>query len=160
MEGPIDHIAFRVDDLEKALSFYTDVVGLEIGDRFEINFEDGTKANCATVNGGSIQIFVSEGIGEGGVVKEWVKKHGNACHHIAYAVPDIHATVARMKSKGVQFMSEEPLEDTALIQIFSIPSPETGVIHEIIQRKGTKSFSTKNVKALMDSTRESEAAAN
>jgi methylmalonyl-CoA epimerase len=154
MEGPIDHIAFRVDDLEKALKFYTEVVGLEIGDRFEINFEDGTKANCATVNGGSIQIFVSEGIGEGGVVKEWVKKHGNACHHIAYSVPDIHATVERMKAKGVQFMSEEPLEDTALIQIFSIPSPETGVIHEIIQRKGTKSFSTKNVKALMDSTRE------
>lgn len=154
MEGPIDHIAFRVDDLEKALEFYTNVMGLEIADRFEINFEDGTKANCAAINGGSIQIFVSEGVGEGGVVKEWVKKHGNACHHIAYAVKDIRATVARMKAKGVKFMSEEPLEDSNLIQIFTIPAPETGVIHEIIQRKGNKSFSTKNVKALMDSTRE------
>jgi len=154
MEGIIDHIAFRVDDLEKAVAFYTGVMGLEIADRFHITFDDGTSANCAALNAGSIQIFVSEGVGEGGVVKEWVKQHGNALHHVAYAVPDIHATVARMKARGVPFLSDDVVEDANLLQIFTRPQADTGVIHEIIQRKGNKSFSTTNVKRLMESTRE------
>ena len=154
MIGPIDHIAFRVENLEKALAFYTGVIGLEIADRFEINFEDGTRANCAALNAGSIQIFVSEGVGNGGVVKEWVCQHGNALHHVAYAVPDIHATVAELKQKGVEFLTSGVLEDANLLQIFTKPVGQTGVIHEIIQRKGNKSFSTANVKRLMDSTRE------
>lgn len=153
MEGPIDHIAFRVEDLEKTLAFYTDVMGLEIADRFEIVFDDGTKANCAALNAGSIQIFVSEGVGEGGVVKEWVKRHGNALHHVATAVEDIRATVDRMKARGVRFLSDDVLEDANLLQIFTHPHPDTGIIHEIIQRKGNKSFSTRNVKRLMESTR-------
>lgn len=156
MLGPIDHIAFRVESLEKALAFYTGVMGLEVADRFQIKFEDGTEANCAAVNAGSIQIFVSEGVGDGGVVKEWVRLHGNALHHVAYVVPDIHEAVAGLQAKGVEFLTKDVLEDANLLQIFTKPEPNTGIIHEIIQRKGNKSFSTNNVKRLMDSTREAD----
>jgi len=88
------------------------------------------------------------------VVKEWVKQHGNALHHIAYAVHDIKTEVADMKSKGIPFTTDEILESEELLQIFTKPAPETGVIHEIIQRKGTKSFSTTNIKRLMASTKD------
>lgn len=155
MKAKIDHIAFRVADLEKAISFYTEVMGCEIADRFFVDFEDGTKARCAALNAGSIQIFVSEGVGDGGVVKEWVKKHGNNIHHIAYAVDDLAAAVADAKERGVEFLSEKQIENDDLIQIFTRPHEETGVIHELIQRKhaGAKGFATENVKKLMDSTR-------
>jgi methylmalonyl-CoA/ethylmalonyl-CoA epimerase len=155
MKARIDHIAFRVEDLEKALWFYTEVMGCTLTDRFYIDFEDGTKARCAALDAGSIQIFLSEGIGEGGVVKEWVKKHGNALHHIAYAVEDLPAAVEEARQKGVEFLSEKQIENDDLIQIFSKPIPETGVIHELIQRKhpDAKGFATENVKQLMDSTR-------
>lgn len=154
MEGPIDHIAFRVESLEKALDFFVGVMGLTVADTFEIRFEDGTSASCAALDAGSIQIFVSEGVGEGGVVKEWVRKHGNALHHVAYRVDDISATVERLKAKGVEFLTDDILEDSNLLQIFTKPQADTGVIHEIIQRRGNKSFSTANVKRLMDSTRD------
>jgi 4-hydroxyphenylpyruvate dioxygenase-like putative hemolysin len=154
MIGPIDHIAFRVESLKAALAFYTEVLGLEVADRFQIKFEDGTMANCAALNAGSIQIFLSEGVGDGGVVKEWVGVHGNALHHVAYAVPDIHQAVAGLREKGVEFLSQDVLEDANLLQIFTRPEPNTGIVHEVIQRKGNKSFSTTNVKRLMDSTRE------
>lgn len=156
MKARIDHIAFRVEDLEKAIQFYTEVMGCEVADRFFVDFEDGTKARCAALNAGTIQIFVSEGIGEGGVVKEWVKKHGNALHHIAYAVEDLPAAVEEARRKGVEFLSEQPIENADLVQIFTRPHPETGVIHELIQRKHpqAKGFATENVKQLMESTRE------
>jgi len=153
----IDHIAFRVADLEKAVKFYTEVMDFEVTDRFFIDFEDNTKARCAALkakDGQGISVFLSEGVGEGGVVKEWVKQHGNALHHIAYAVDDIKKEVADMKGKGIQFTTEEVLDSEELTQIFTKPAPETGIIHEIIQRKGSKSFSVNNVKRLMASTKE------
>lgn len=155
MKAKIDHIAFRVADLEKALQFYVEVMGCEIADRFFVDFDDGTKARCAALNAGPIQIFVSEGVGDGGVVKEWVKKHGNNIHHIAYAVDDLAGAVEEARQKGVEFLSEKQIENDDLIQIFSRPNEETGVIHELIQRKhpDAKGFATENVKKLMDSTR-------
>jgi 4-hydroxyphenylpyruvate dioxygenase-like putative hemolysin len=88
------------------------------------------------------------------VVKEWVKQHGNALHHIAYSVENIHKEVAEMKARGVEFTTPEVLESEELLQIFTKPAPETGIIHEIIQRKGNKSFSATNVKRLMASTKD------
>ena len=151
----IDHIAFRVANLNKAVNFYTKLMGFVVTDRFLIDFDDGTKARCAALrarNGKGISIFVSEGLGKGGIVKEWVKENGNALHHIAYAVDNIKSEVNRMKKKGIKFTTKEILESEELLQIFSKPIPETGIIHEIIQRKGKKSFSVSNVKRLMGST--------
>ena len=153
----IDHIAFRVADLESAVRFYTEVMGFNVTDRFFIDFEDGTQARCAALKGSDengISIFVSEGVGEGGVVKEWVKEHGNGLHHIAYAVDNISEEVSEMKARGIDFTTDEALESEELSQIFSKPVPETGVIHEIIQRKGNKSFSVDNVRRLMASTKD------
>ena len=155
MKANIDHIAFRVEDVDAAVKFYTEIMGCEVADWFFVDFDDGTKARCCALNAGPIQIFLSEGEGEGGVVKEWVKKHGNAIHHIAYSVDDLPAAVEDARRKGVEFLSEKQIENDDLIQIFSKPVPETGVIHELIQRKhpDAKGFATENVKKLMDSTR-------
>jgi methylmalonyl-CoA/ethylmalonyl-CoA epimerase len=155
VKANIDHIAFRVESVDAAVKFYTEVMGCEVADWFMVDFEDGTKARCCALNAGSIQIFISEGIGEGGVVKEWVKKNGNAIHHIAYAVDDLAGAVEDARETGVEFLSDKQIENDDLIQIFSRPVAETGVIHELIQRKhpDAKGFATENVKKLMDSTR-------
>jgi methylmalonyl-CoA epimerase len=158
LKARIDHIAFRVADLEKAIHFYVDVMGCTIADRFYIDFEDGTRARCVAMDAGTIQIFLSEGEGEGGVVTEWVKQHGNALHHVAYAVDDLPAAVEAAKQHGIEFLSDKQIENDDLIQIFSKPVPETGVIHELIQRKhpGAKGFATDNVRKLMESTRDAK----
>jgi len=133
------------------------VMDFEVTDRFFIDFDDNTQARCAALkakDGQGISVFISEGVGDGGVVKEWVKQHGNALHHIAYAVDDIKKEVAAMKTKGIEFTTEEVLDSEELTQIFTKPAPETGIIHEIIQRKGSKSFSVNNVKRLMASTKD------
>ena len=46
------------------------------------------------------------------------------------------------------------IEAAAQAAAITKPAPESGVIHEVIQRKGTKSFSTTNIKRLMDSTKD------
>ena len=153
----IDHIAFRVADLEPAVAFYTGIMEFVVTDRFTIDFDDHTQARCAALkaaDGAGISIFISEGVGAGGVVQEWVKTHGNALHHIAYSVDDVRTEVASMRAQGIEFTTDDVLESEELLQIFTKPAAATGVIHEIIQRKGEKSFSTSNIKRLMASTRE------
>src|SRR3989304_9178048 len=95
----IDHIAFRVADLNKAVRFYTKVMDFVVTDRFGIVFDDGTRARCAALkasDGNGISLFLSEGVGKGGGVKKWVKEHGKALHHIAYAVDDIKSEERRV----------------------------------------------------------------
>ena len=42
----LDHIAYRVGDRHKTASFFEEAFGYSIGTEFEIEFDDGSKANC------------------------------------------------------------------------------------------------------------------
>jgi 4-hydroxyphenylpyruvate dioxygenase-like putative hemolysin len=82
----------------------------KITDRFFIDFEDHTKLAAplfqASDGNGISSSFErrrrqrrrGEGMG---------KQHGNALHHIAYAVDDIKAEVAEMKRKGIPFTTDD-----------------------------------------------------
>ena len=100
------------------------------------------------------EIFVSDGP-EGSIVGDWVKERGGVggIHHIAYQVKDVEATMNEWKEKGyAEFLSDKPMECPGLKQVFTKPSELTGVIYELISRKG-KGFCEVNVKGLMESTK-------
>ena len=100
------------------------------------------------------EIFVSDGPNNS-IVGDWVKERGNigGIHHIAYEVEDVEKTMEEWRGKGyAEFYSEKPMSCPGLIQVFTKPSELTGVIYELINRKG-EGFCKDNVKALMESTR-------
>ena len=45
----LDHIAYRVKDRKKTAHFFIDTMGYRIQTEFEINFGDGTKAKCISL---------------------------------------------------------------------------------------------------------------
>ena len=57
-------------------------------------------------------------------------------HHIAFAVEDINAEMARLKSEGIRLLNDEPKEgaDNKLI-CFLHPKDTGGVLIEICQEK-------------------------
>lgn len=102
------------------------------------------------------EIFVSDGT-EGSVVGDWVKARGGVggIHHMAYQVEDVRATMKLWIEKGwAEFTTTDVLTcpEDELDQIFSKPSPLTGVIFEFIKR-GAHGFCNKNVERLMSSTK-------
>ena len=100
------------------------------------------------------EIFVSDGP-LGSIVGDWVAERGGVggVHHIAYQVDSVRAVMDQWRDKGyAEFLSEKPLECPGLVQVFTKPSELTGVIYELISRKG-KGFCEDNVKNLMESTR-------
>ena len=100
------------------------------------------------------EIFISDGP-LGSIVGDWVSERGGigGVHHMAYQVDNVHVVMERWKRLGyAEFLSEKPLECPGLTQVFTKPSELTGVIYELISRKG-KGFCEDNVKALMESTK-------
>jgi len=100
------------------------------------------------------EIFVSDGP-DGSIVGDWVKERNGVggVHHIAYQVDDVDSKMKEWKENGyAEFYSDKPMTCPGLVQVFTKPSELTGVIYELISRKGD-GFCKDNVKALMESTR-------
>lgn len=169
-----------------------DALGYKIQERFTIDFDDGTCAECIALeppeklpsnppwvmgeahyfesdNGRMAglqlyhmppEIFVSDGE-PGSIVGDWVAARSGigGIHHMAYQVESVEDTMKEWQEKGyAEFSSDKPLtcEDPPLTQVFTKPSELTGVIYEFINRT-THGFCNKNVKALMESTKENNA---
>ena len=168
----IDHIAYRVADRHKTVEFFREALGYSIVEEFDVNFDDGSQAQCFALappeanhlssyvkTYGSYhlapEIFVSDGSPDS-VVGKWVTERNGVggIHHIAYVVNSVADTMAEWREKGyAEFTTEEPMSCPGLTQCFTKPSDLTGVIYEFIERDaGSKGFCQDNVKDLMEST--------
>jgi len=159
----LDHVAFRVRDRHKTVAFIKRALGYEVGSEFDINFDDGSTAECFTLVGPMLsevmvregpEIFVSDGSPDS-IVGKWVEeRNGGGVHHFAYKVTDIEEAHKEWKENGIEFLSEDIIDcpEDDLKQIFTKPLDELGgVIIELIQR-GHKGFCQHSVKQLMEST--------
>jgi len=127
----LDHIAIAVSDLEGAINRFLEDFGLT----FE-GTEAVTQANTTTaffpVDGTSIEL-VHPLDGQGPLVK-YLEKRGPGIHHICFRSDDIDADIEKLKSKGYQFLSDEPsigAHNTRVI--FIHPKSCDGVLIELNQ---------------------------
>ena len=162
----LDHIALRVADRHKAVNFFQSMLNYEVGAEFDIDFDDGSKAECyalippllpiVLVREGP-EIFISDGT-PGSIVGDWVEARGGVggVHHIAYKVKDIDSIVNDWRSKGtVEFLTDDIIDcpDDDLRQIFTKPLDYMGgIIIELIER-GSEGFCQNSVRDLMNSTK-------
>lgn len=177
----LDHIAYRVADRHKTAQFFMDAFRYTYQTEFEIEFEDGSRAQCIALQPPekvledapwttatalddpehrlvyhmAPEIFISDG-DPGSIVGQWVAARGGVggIHHLAYQVDSVAETMQRWRDKGyAEFTSEQPLTCPDLVQVFTKPSELTGVIYEFIER-GKHGFCQENVKSLMQSTKD------
>ena len=171
----LDHIAYRVANRHNAAKFFCESFGYSVSEEFEINFDDGSSAQCLALQSPegfalnklsmvrtygmyhlSPEIFVSDGT-EDSIVGKWVAERNGigGIHHMAYEVNSVKETMKEWRENGyAEFTTEEPLTCPGLVQCFTKPSDLTGVIYEFIERdSGSKGFCKDNVKDLMESTK-------
>lgn len=118
-----------------------------------------TDSAISTVYHMAPEIFVSDG-DSGSIVGEWVRKRDGigGIHHLAYQVESVQGKMDEWREKGyAEFTTSKPLTCPDLTQVFTKPSYLTGVIYEFIER-GRHGFCADNVKDLMLSTKDVEAA--
>jgi methylmalonyl-CoA epimerase len=129
----LDHVGIAVADIEHAVSFWRDALGLDVhppehvaDQRVEVRF----------VAAGPAALELLAGVGPESVVTKFVQKRGPGLHHVTLRVDDIRAALARLKGQGVRLVDEEPRVGAGgALVAFVHPSSAQGVLVELTQRE-------------------------
>ena len=127
----IDHIGLAVNDIESAVAFYQQQLGVLAWEIIELP-ERHMRVAVAHI-GTSMVELIAPTSPEAAFAKYLAEK-GPGMHHIAYRVDDIHAALAQLKAQGLRLIDEVPrhgLHDTLVA--FIHPKASLGTLIELVQ---------------------------
>ena len=127
----INHVAVVVDDMEKALSFWRDALGMELHELREVPAEKSQVA-FLPLPGSEVEL-VRPTTDDSGIAK-YLAKRGPGMHHICLEVDDIEAMMAQLKARNVRLINEEPRRAAdGKRYAFIHPESTAGVLVELYQ---------------------------
>jgi methylmalonyl-CoA/ethylmalonyl-CoA epimerase len=131
MRAVLDHVGIAVKDVQSALAFYRDALGLEIEASEEVASQH-VRAYFVPVGGARLELL--EATAPDSPIARHLEKRGPGLHHITLRVADIGAAVAQLRARGVRLIDEEPRPgaEGSLIA-FIHPASTGGVLIELKQ---------------------------
>jgi len=127
----INHIAIVVSDLDEALSFYQDALGMKLG-YVEPNEEQGVVV--AFLPAGDTEVELVEPVDPNTGVARFLNKRGPGLHHICFEVDNIEATLAQLAERGVELINPQPIIGTGGRKAaFIHPRSAYGVLIELYE---------------------------
>jgi methylmalonyl-CoA/ethylmalonyl-CoA epimerase len=128
----IDHVALVIQDMEEALAFWRDCLGIEISELVDNPTE---KAEIGFLPVGESEIeLVRPTSEETGLAKHLARK-GPGMHHICLEVDDIEGMLKLLEESGVRLIDERPkLSRDGTRYAFIHPKASHGVLVELYQK--------------------------
>lgn len=126
----IDHLGIAVRNLDEALPFYAEDLGLPVLSRETVVHE---KVNVAMLPAGEARIELLEALDPTSTIAKFIEKRGPGIHHIAMRVPDLQATISRLESGGVRLLGAPQRGAGGHLYVFVHPASTGGVLWELIQ---------------------------
>jgi len=127
----IDHVAVVVPDMEKALLFWRDALGLEMHELRDVPAEK-SKVAFLPLPGSEVELVLPTTEDSG--IAKYLAKRGPGMHHICLEVDDIEGMLSQLKSKGVRLINEEPrTASDGKRYAFIHPESTSGVLVELYQ---------------------------
>lgn len=128
----VDHIGIAVANLEKALKFYEETLGIKCTGVEEVADQ---KVRTAFLPVGDTEIELLESTDPASTVARFIEKRGEGIHHIALRVEDIEAALDKMKAAGIRLLDEVPRPGAGGARIaFLHPKDTGGVLIELTER--------------------------
>src|SRR5215470_16466808 len=107
MKATLDHIGIAVANLEEALAFYRDALGLDIGTAEEVGSQR-VRATFVPLGTGQAAIELLEATAPDSAIAKFVARRGPGLHHITLRVDDLGAALAQLKARGARLADEQP----------------------------------------------------
>ncbi|MEZ4517346.1 MAG: methylmalonyl-CoA epimerase [Chloroflexota bacterium] len=134
IEG-INHIAVVVPDLENALPFWRDALGLPLAGMDSVPSE-GVDTAFLPVGNSNIEL-IKPTVADSGVAR-FLEKRGPGIHHICLEVDDIAATMQHLRNLDIPLINEEPqVGHGNRLYAFVHPKGTGGVLVELYQMPTT-----------------------
>ena len=131
MKATLDHIGIAVANLDEALGFFRDALGLEVAPPEEVASQR-VRARFIPLGGPALELL--EATSEASPIARYLSKRGPGLHHITLRVDDIAAALAELKSRGVRLIDEEPRPGAhGTLVAFIHPASAHGVLVELSQ---------------------------
>ena len=127
----IHHIAIVVKDLDAALTFYRDALGIEVGERREVPAEG---VEIAILPVGDSELELLEPLEPENSIGRFLDKRGEGIHHVCILVEDIAAAVTRMENEGAQMATEVRSHPDGTRYAFVHPKSTHGVLMELYEK--------------------------
>jgi methylmalonyl-CoA/ethylmalonyl-CoA epimerase len=132
----LDHVGIAVADLDAAVSFYRDVLGLQVVHREENLDQQVAEVMLASSENGPVgnQLQLLMPLAGNSVLNRFLMRRGSGLHHVAYAVSDVRSASSILRQCGVRVLYDAPRAGTRGSQInFVHPKDTGGVLLELVE---------------------------
>jgi methylmalonyl-CoA/ethylmalonyl-CoA epimerase len=131
MKATLDHIGIAVADLDAALDFYRDALGLEVEAPENVPSQH---VRAHFIPAGESALELLEATDDSSPIAKYVARRGPGLHHITLRVDDIAGALARLKARGVRLIDEAPRPGAhGSLVAFIHPASAHGVLVELKQ---------------------------
>ena len=128
----VDHIGIAVSNLDEAIEFYRDIIGIDLAG---VEVVSDQKVKVAFLPLGDSEIELLEATDPDGPIAKFIEKKGQGIQHIAYRVDNIEEAIAEMKDKGIRMIDETARYGAGNAKIaFLHPKSTNGVLIELCER--------------------------
>jgi methylmalonyl-CoA/ethylmalonyl-CoA epimerase len=126
----VNHIAVAVADIDEALKFWRDAMGIDL---HHVEDVPSQKAKVAFLPVGDTEVELVQPTSEDSGVAKFVAEKGGGMHHLCFEVDDCAATMQELKEKGVRLLNEEPNVLPGRKMAFIHPKSTGGVLVELYE---------------------------
>ena len=137
--GPIDQVAYVVENLDEALPRYESIFGaFEVADSplqeclYRGRTVD-THLKLAVNRTGPLEIELIEVAGGEAPHSEHLKTHGEGLHHVRFRVDDLDATLSALADDGFEVIFEKRFAPTVGFAYVETPPEIGGSVIELLQ---------------------------
>lgn len=131
----LNHLAVIVDDMEAALRFWRERLGLTQAGAAESVPDEAV--DIAFIELGEARIELIQPTTTDSGVAKYLEKRGPGLHHLCLEVPDLDAKLADLRDSGCELINETPRERDGRRYAFLHPSSTGGVLLELYERNAT-----------------------
>jgi methylmalonyl-CoA/ethylmalonyl-CoA epimerase len=126
----IHHVGVAVEDLDRALETYADLLGASLEHRAELA-DQGVEAAAVLVGPDRVELLAATGVDT--PVGKFITKRGPGMHHVAYVVDDVAAALRDLLAQGVELIDENPRQGLFGLEVaFVHPDAIQGVLTEVV----------------------------
>ncbi|MBF6215581.1 methylmalonyl-CoA epimerase [Nocardia puris] len=132
----VDHVGVAVPDLDAAIAWYTDNLGM-IETHREVNESQGVHEAMLSLPGahdGATALQLLAPLNAESTIAKFLDRSGPGLQQLAYRVTDIEAVSAHLRARGLRLLYEAPRHGTADSRInFIHPKDAGGVLIELVE---------------------------
>lgn len=126
----VHHVGVVVRDMEQAMGFYRDLLGLHVH-KLETIQEQGVKAALLTLGDSEIELL--EPVVPDTGVARYLERKGEGLHHVCFEVDDVEGDLDALKRAGTEMIDQQTRIGLAGRICFLHPSAMDGALVELCQ---------------------------